>query len=80
MEILLNNLVLALCAGLAFAGLFIFEPWNELTSKYLNFKPFNCVICFALWGSIIIMLFSEIPVYYAFISAFTAEFTFRKMM
>ena len=75
----MEQLILAFSIGLAFAGLFVFEPWNYLVSKYLDFKPFNCALCFALWGSILLMVCLDVPVYYAFISAFTAEFTLRKM-
>jgi len=76
---MMDDLLFAFATGLAFTGLFAFEPWNLLTEKYLNFKPFNCVLCFAMWGSLIIMLFTQTPLYFAFISAFTAEFTFRKL-
>ena len=75
----MEQLILALCIGLAFAGLFVFEPWNYLVGKYLDFKPFNCALCMSLWGSILLMVIIGVPVHLAFISAFTTEFTLRKM-
>lgn len=76
-----NELLQIIAIGLLFTGLFVFEPWNAFVEKYLNFKPFNCVLCFSLYGSFLLMLLcSDLNPLYAIISAFIAEFTFRKMM
>lgn len=76
-----NELLEIIAIGLLFTGLFVFEPWNALVERHLNFKPFNCVLCFSLYGSFLLMLFcSDLNPLYSIISAFVAEFTFRKMM
>lgn len=75
-----EELMRVICIGLLFTGLFVFEPWNRFVEKYLDFKPFNCVLCFSLYGSFMLMLFcSELNPLYAIMSAFIAEFTYRQM-
>lgn len=69
-----------IAVGLFFTGLFVFEPYIRLYTKYLDFKPFNCVLCLSLWGGALIFLFMGREPQYAIISAFIAEFTYRKMM
>jgi len=75
-----HNALHIVAIALLFVGLFMFEPWNKLTEKYLDFKPFNCLFCMSFWGSILIMLYLGITPLYAILSAFIAELTFRKLI
>lgn len=68
--------------GLAFmfAYLFVFEPYGDLIDNYLNFKPFNCVLCLSFWGSSLIFYLIGMNVLYAIFTALIAEFTYRKLV
>jgi hypothetical protein len=66
--------------GLMFAYLFAFEPYTELVDQYLNFKPFNCVLCMAFWCSTVFFWVLGINVIYGIFSALIAEFTYRKLV
>jgi len=66
--------------ALMFAYLFVFEPYNELTEKYLNFRPFNCVLCLSFWASTIFFFAIGINVIYAIFTAIIAELTYRKLV
>jgi hypothetical protein len=63
-----------------FSYLFVFEPYSDLIDKYLNFKPFNCVLCLTFWASSIFFWAIDISVIYAIFSAVIAELTYRKLV
>jgi len=79
MEVIYDSALGILSTALLFVGLFVFEPYNKLTDKYLNFKPFNCLFCMSFWGSILVLLYIGINPMYSIICAFIAELTFRKL-
>lgn len=66
--------------ALMFSYLFVFEPYNELIDKYLNFKPFNCVLCLTFWASTLFFWIIEINLIYAIFSAIIAELAYRKLV
>jgi len=66
--------------ALMFSYLFVFEPYSDLIDKYLNFKPFNCVLCLTFWASSIFFWAIDISVIYAIFSAVIAELTYRKLV
>lgn len=66
--------------ALMFSYLFVFEPYNELIDKYLNFKPFNCVLCLTFWASTLFFWIIEINLIYAIFSAVIAELAYRKLV
>lgn len=66
--------------ALMFSYLFVFEPYNELIDKYLNFKPFNCVLCLTFWASTLFFWIIEINLIYAIFSAIIAELAYRKVV
>jgi hypothetical protein len=66
--------------ALMFSYLFVFEPYSDLIDKYLNFKPFNCVLCLTFWASSIFFWLIDISVIYAIFSAVIAELTYRKLV
>lgn len=80
MDILINDIVFSFCLGLAFAMFFVFEPYNRLMGEYLNFKPFNCVLCLTWWGSAVILYLLDINAILAFFCSFVAEFSYRKLI
>jgi ABC-type transport system involved in multi-copper enzyme maturation permease subunit len=80
METIYDTTLGILATSLLFVGLFMFEPYNKLTAKYLDFKPFNCLFCFSFWGSILVLMYLGISPLYAIICAFIAELTFRKII
>lgn len=79
METIYHSALGILSTALLFVGLFMFEPYNKLTEKYLNFKPFNCLFCTSFWGSIMVLMYLGINPLYAILCAFIAELTFRKI-
>jgi hypothetical protein len=66
--------------ALMFSYLFVFEPYSDLIDKYLNFKPFNCVLCLTFWASSIFFWLIDISIIYAIFSAVIAELTYRKLV
>lgn len=48
MEILINPIL----QGALFTLLFQFDPWLAVLDRWLNFKPFNCTMCFTFWCTI----------------------------
>lgn len=66
--------------ALMFSYLFVFEPYNDLIDKYLNFKPFNCVLCLTFWASTLFFWIIEINLIYAIFSAIIAELAYRKLV
>ncbi len=80
MDILTDNIIVSTSLGLAVAMLFVFEPYNWLMGKVLNFKPFNCVLCFAWWVSAIVFYAINMNLIFTFYSAFVAEFAYRKLV
>lgn len=66
--------------ALMFSYLFVFEPYNDLIDKYLNFKPFNCVLCLTFWASTLFFWIIEINLIYAIFSAVIAELAYRKLV
>lgn len=74
-----HHLLQTLSVGLFFTGLFVFEPYNRFVDRYLNFKPFNCVLCLSLWGSMLIFFLMGREPMYAIISAMVAELTYRQL-
>ena len=80
MEAIYDTSLGILSTSLLFVGLFMFEPYNKLTEKYLDWKPFNCLFCMTFWGSILVLMYLGITPLYAILCAFIAEFTFRKLI
>jgi hypothetical protein len=78
--ILYETWLIVIGTALMFAYLFVFEPYNELVEKYLNFKPFNCVLCLSFWVSTGFFFVIGINVIYAIFTAIIAEFTYRKLV
>lgn len=66
--------------ALMFSYLFVFEPYTDLIDNYLNFKPFNCVLCLSFWVSTGFFWVIGINVIYAIFTALIAEFTYRKLV
>jgi ABC-type transport system involved in multi-copper enzyme maturation permease subunit len=66
--------------ALMFSYLFVFEPYNDLIDRYLNFKPFNCVLCLTFWASTLFFWIIEINLIYAIFSAVIAELAYRKLV
>jgi hypothetical protein len=66
--------------GIGFALLYIFEPYSRFIDAYLNFKPFNCVLCTSFWASGLVYYFMDLSILYAVFSAFIAEMAYRKLV
>lgn len=66
--------------GLMFAYLFVFEPYLYIIEKYLNFKPFSCVLCLSFWVCAIVYLIIGINLLYAIFSSLIAELVYRKLV
>lgn len=69
--------LMILAMGLSGTLIFTFDPWLHIVDKYLNFKPFNCILCVTFWVSAITYFCLDINVIYAAISAYIAEFGIR---
>ena len=76
---MMETILLIISAGFLGAGLFVFEPYMELTSRFANFKPFNCVFCLTFFGCAIAFYLIDFPMHYSIISAVIGEFTYRKL-
>lgn len=75
----MTEILTIIAAGMLGAGLFVFEGYMEVVSKYLNFKPFNCVFCMTFWVCSIVFYITDFPLLYSIISAVIAELTYRKL-
>lgn len=75
-----NDWILVSSIGLMFAFLFIFEPYGWVMETLLPFKPFNCVLCFSFWCSLILYAFLGENPLYAIYTAFIAELSYRKLV
>jgi len=80
MDTLINEIVFAFSVGLASAMLFVFEPYNWLMGKVLNFKPFNCVLCLSWYISAAALYALDMNLIFTFLSAFVGEFAYRKLV
>ena len=76
----MSDILLIISTGLFGVGLFVFEPYINFVAAYLNYKPFNCVLCMTFWGATIIFYLIDFPVYYSIISGVVAELTYRKIV
>lgn len=77
---LLNELLVVLSVSLAMAMLFVFEPYGFVMSRWLSFKPFNCVLCLTWYVSALVFYALDINMMYTFIASFIAEFAYRKLV
>ena len=79
-ETIYNEWLAVSSVGFLFAYLFVFEPYTWIMERYLPFKPFNCVLCFSFWSSIIIFSAVGLNPLYGIYSALIAELTYRKLV
>lgn len=75
-----NDWILVSSIGLMFAFLFIFEPYGWVMENLLPFKPFNCVLCFSFWCSLLLYAYLGVNPLYAIYTAFIAELSYRKLV
>lgn len=75
-----NDWILVSSVGLMFAFLFIFEPYGWVMENLLPFKPFNCVLCFSFWCSLLLYACLGVSPLYAIYTAFIAELSYRKLV
>ena len=75
-----NDWILVSSIGLMFSFLFIFEPYGWVMERLLPFKPFNCVLCFSFWSSLLLYAFIGENPLYAIYTAFIAELSYRKLV
>lgn len=75
-----NDWILVSSIGLMFAFLFVFEPYGWVMENLLPFKPFNCVLCFSFWCSLLFYAYMEVNPLYAIYTAFIAELSYRKLV
>lgn len=75
-----NDWILVSGLGFLFSYLFIFEPYGWVMERFLQFKPFNCVLCLSFWCSLIIYAYMEMNALYAIYTALIAELTYRKLI
>lgn len=75
-----NDWILVSSVGLMFSFLFIFEPYGWVMENLLPFKPFNCVLCFSFWCSLLLYAYLEVNPLYAIYTAFIAELSYRKLV
>jgi hypothetical protein len=79
-DIIYNEWMLISALGFLFAYLFVFEPYAWLMENYLQFKPFNCVLCLSFWSSMVIFaLLGHNPLHAIYV-AIIAELTYRKLV
>ncbi len=76
---LISDFVTINAIAFAFAYLFVTEFWGYVISV-LNFKPFNCVLCFTFWCSLLFYLYSGMNPAYAFFSGYIAEMLYRNLV
>jgi hypothetical protein len=75
-----NDWILVSSVGLMFSFLFIFEPYGWVMENLLPFKPFNCVLCFSFWCSLLLYAYLGVNPLYAIYTAFIAELSYRKLV
>ena len=75
-----NDWILVSSIGLMFAFLFVFEPYGWLIGNVIPYKPFNCVLCFSFWCSLILYSYIEMNPLFSIYTAFIAELSYRKLV
>ena len=75
-----NDWILISSLGLLFSSLFTFDPYVWLMENVFPFKPFNCVLCFSFWSSLIILGILGESLLGAIYVAFIAELSYRKLV
>ncbi len=58
-----------------------FEPWSNFVDSKLNFKPFNCTLCFTFWLTIgpNIMMHGPSGILFSALESVIAELIDRKL-
>lgn len=67
-------------AGIMFSYMFTFEGYLLFIERFLNFKPFTCVLCLTFWCCIIGYYAIGLNTIYAIYSALIAELVYRKLV
>lgn len=75
-----NDWILVSSIGLMFAFLFVFEPYGWLIENLIPYKPFNCVLCFSFWCSLILYSAIGMNPLFSIYTAFIAELSYRKLV
>ena len=75
-----NDWIVVSSIGLLFAFLFVFEPYGWFMENIAPFKPFNCVLCFSFWCSLIIYSLTGMNPLFAIYTSFIAELSYRKLV
>lgn len=75
-----NDWILVSSIGLMFAFLFVFEPYGWLIENVIPYKPFNCVLCFSFWCSLILYSVIGMNPLFSIYTAFIAELSYRKLV
>jgi hypothetical protein len=76
---IIESIITSGAVGLAFAFLFVFDPYIRIIDKY-PYKPFSCVLCSSFWFSMVLYLCVGVSPLYAFYTAFIAEMAYRKLL
>ena len=75
-----NDWILVSSIGLMFSFLFIFDLYGFIMERFLNFKPFNCVLCLTFWSTLILYTAIDVNPLFSIYSAFIAELSYRKLV
>ena len=63
------------------AMIMMFQPWSDFVDRKLDFKPFNCTLCFTFWFTIgpNIMMHGLMGPLWSALEAVLAELIDRKL-